>query len=181
MKDFSFKYTLTLDELLQFNTVAMMKKTASIRILCVIITVVWAIVFIAVKEFIVAAFAVVFLIMGAVYPMILKKIARSGYKNSYMYGKEIQLEFYKDHMVEKILPTADDMFESEAHYPYNKIIQVLDTDDLFLFFVSPLEAIGVPKNRVSDDIYVKVVGVIAKHLMDKHKMVHTKKSKEEQD
>lgn len=160
MSEITLRYTLTLDDLVNFSEVAMKKKTVSMRILCLVLTCVWAFFFVAFKEYGIMAFAVVFLLIGAFYPYVLKYTAKKSYAKSFMLKKETQLEFYNDHLVEKILPNSESGYESEMHIPFEKIINITETDGLFLFFITPIEAIGAPKSAFTEQDREKLFNLI---------------------
>ncbi len=167
MSEITLKYSLTVDDLVHFNDTVLQKKTVMIRAVCLVITFVWAFFFIFEENYRALPVALIFLVLGVIYPYLLKSENRKVYKDYHLLGKEIQLEFYNDHIVEKVLPAHEGDYESELHVPFEAIVNITETDEIFLFFISPINAIGVPKEVFTKEDRIKLFHLIENVFSDR--------------
>lgn len=162
MSEITVRYKMTVDDLVNFNDVAFKKKTLMMRVICLFCALMTGFISVMAENIKLAVTeAVIFLIIGIAYPYILRYTTRKHYVNAFILDKENQLEFYNDHLVEKVLPSYEGAYESEIHVPFEKILNITETDEMFLFFLTPIEAIGVPKKFFTKEDRVKLF-----HLID---------------
>ena len=176
MSEITLKYRLTLDDLVRFNMIAMDRRIKTIRISCFVFAVAFGL-FYALVEYIVSAatIAAVMLIMGAIYPYLVKGDIKSRCKNSLLFEHETQLEFYNDHLTEKILPSQQSGLCTENHFPFEKIMNITESDELFLFFISPVEAIITPKTSMTPEDRKKLFHLIENVFPDRFTRLNLKR------
>lgn len=176
MSEITLKYRLTLDDLVRFNMIAMDRRIKTIRISCFVFAVAFGL-FYALVEYIVSAvtIAAVMLIMGAIYPYLVKGDIKSRCKESLHFEHETQLEFYNDHLTEKILPSQNSGLYAENHFPFEKIMNITESDELFLFFISPVEAIITPKTSMTPEDRKKLFHLIENVFPDRFTRLNLKR------
>lgn len=177
MSEITLRYKLTLDDLVKFNMIAMDRRIKTMRISCFVFAVAFGLFYALVLENIVPAVAIaaVMLILGAVYPYLVKKEIKSRCKNSFFFEHETQLEFYNDHLTEKILPSQNSGLYAENHFPFEKIMNITESDELFLFFISPVEAIITPKTSMTPEDRKKLFHLIENVFPDRFTRLNLKR------
>lgn len=162
MSEITLRYKLTPDDLVKFNMIAVDRKIKTMRISCFVSAVAFGLCYALWVENIVSAVAIaaVMLILGAVYPYLVKMDIKSRCKESLHFEHETQLEFYNDHLTEKILPSQQSGLCAENHFPFEKIMNITESDELFLFFISPVEAIITPKTSMTTEDRKKLFHLI---------------------
>lgn len=176
MSEITLKYRMTLDDLVMFNYSAASKKALLLRTMSFSIAVIWAVLFFAFENYKAIPFAVIFLIFGIAYPFILRYEIKKKCKSNFSLDKEFQLEFYNDHIIERCLPTNEGDFNSELHVPFEKIRNITETDDLYLFFINQIEAVGIMKRTLTQEDSEKISNLIENVFSDRYTTIKTKKS-----
>lgn len=176
MSEITLRYRLTLEDLLNFNKIALSGNFRSMRIASMFLAVLTGGLFIATGMKLTGiGFAAAFLLSGLLYPAIVCRKTKKALGSSFFLSHDLQLEFYNDHLVEKMLPTQESALETENHIPFEKIIHITESDDLFLFLISPLEAIVAPKRAFSDEDRKKLFYLIQNLFSDKFDRINLDK------
>lgn len=181
MSEITLKYKLTADDLVKFNFIALSRKIRFQRIACLAAALIFGIEFVVLFEDIVSAVltAAVFLVAGLSYPAVLKAGIKKQHRSSKFTEHEIQLEFYNDHIVEKILPSERSGLCGENHFPFEKILNITESDELFMFFISPVEAIIAPKASMTPEDRRKLFCLINNVFSDRFTRIDLRKAMRE--
>lgn len=157
MSEIRVKYRLNQDDLFKFNMAVSRKSTKIVNFVNIIL-----ILFLAVESLISkTSYAVTaFLIIGLCFliftkPVVLKNNTKKIYNNYFALKTDIIVEFYNDHIVEKN-EGGETQISFEEHFPLESVKNVIETDEHFLFFISPFEAIILPKRALQSEDMTKI-------------------------
>ena len=152
MKEMSLQFTLMPEEYEEYNRHALKPniRNTVIRLFLMLI----AVVAIAV----IAGDYGTGIIMGALLsviiiltPFISKSNIKKAFFKSYQSKANITVDFYDDHIVEKIDDFDTLGIETETHFPFEIFIKGEETELLYVLFISPMEALIVPKRVMTPE------------------------------
>lgn len=161
MSEISIKFRLTDGDIQKYNKTATGKVGGIINIIfCTFIG------YFIVKNImsdekswvIIVTFSALFLFF-LLRPLISGRNVKKLYKNSFILRTDTVVDFYNDHIVEKN-EGGETGIRYEEHFPLEAIKSVIETNEYFTFFISPLEAIIIPKRALSEEHTVKLNNLI---------------------
>lgn len=169
MADVVFNFTMTADDIMKFFDAATEEKFKMTRIMsliCAVIVGVYTGAFL--EKFVIAAICVaIFLAAGLLIPAYERMKAKKSYSTAFHVGKAIEIGFFEDHLEERMFPAKEGDFESESYLPYEKIMNITETDDMFFVYISPVQAYIIPKRIITDKDRVNLFKIIEKNFSDK--------------
>lgn len=104
--------------------------------------------------------AVIFLFAAFLLkPVLRKRSIKKAYKKFFALRTDTIYEFYNDHIVERNEGGETEIF-FEHHFPLEAIKNVIETENQYLFFTSPIEAILIPKRAITPEDAEKMNNLI---------------------
>lgn len=118
-------------------------------------------------SYVITALLLIFVLTVLFRPSLEARMIRKRQKNYYALKTDISLEFFDDHIVEKNIG-GETKIEFENHFPLEAITNIVETDEHFAFFVSPVEAIIAPKRAMSEEDREKLKNLIENLFINKY-------------
>ena len=167
MSEISLSFTLTKREFYEFNRLMMKPAQRKKNIIFLLAYAAFCITFSLASEkpdyVVFISLAVLYGIVFAVNFIMNKRKIEKTYDKSPRLKAARNMEFFSDHLVEKNIPDENVRGISEVHYPFEAVKGVFETDDIYVFLVSPLEALLVPKRALNTEAAEKI-GNLVKNL-----------------
>lgn len=169
MSEISLRFRLTTEDLMSYAKSASGGRSRTLNyIFCV------AAVFFIVRNilsedssYVITALLLIFVLTVLFRPYFEMRMVRKHQKDHYALKTDISLEFFDDHIVEKSMG-GETGIEFENHFPLEAIMNILETNEHFAFFVSPIEAIIAPKRAMSEEDREKLKNLIENLFINKY-------------
>lgn len=150
MTEMSLKYTLSTQDFLDYNKNAMKPNRLKTLMKFILMISVVGLLAIAVDGYIVGIITGAILIcIMLLTPFAVRQNAKRIFLNSYQSKTGVTVDFYDDHIVEKIEGYDTVGIDSEIHFPLEIFVRAEETQTLFILYISPLEALVIPKRVMS--------------------------------
>lgn len=162
MGEINLRFRLEEEDYINFNKVTMRKGSNLITIIFILNL--FFLLYLNIKDnksvsvSIVCAIIVVFVLL-ILRPFLVKSELKKAIRNHFLLRTETTVEFYQDHIVEKN-EGGETNIRFESHFPLEAIKKIIETNDLYLFFISPIEAIILPKRVMGEEDFIKMNNLI---------------------
>ncbi len=170
MCEMSLKFRLTMNDFISFSSIAgkRAKKTDVFMIFALVVF--WAaeMYFYGEVSVTITAMLLFVVILFLTKPLWIKRSVKRQYKNHFSLKGDTVIEFYDDHIVGKS-GGGETKIEYEDHFPFEAFISVLETNEHYLFFTSPAEALLVPKRAMNSEEAQKTDNLIKNIFADRYR------------
>ena len=161
MSEMSLNFRLNIDDLIKFNKVALRRSN---NIITVMFLVLFGYMIIAnISSGYIPYTLIGVIILGALFilfrPLITKKTVEKTFKNYFAFKTNIVIDFYNDHIVERN-EGGETGISFEEHFPLEAIRSISETKEHYMFLISPVEALIIPKRSMSEEDTVKMNNLI---------------------
>lgn len=103
--------------------------------------------------------------------MFIKINTGKSYDETTINKRSVKIDFFRDH-IEKIICSDEERKSSEEiHYPFESIKIILESENIFIFYISPNDVIQLPKRALGAEEKEKMNNLIKNLFNRKYKKV----------
>ena len=172
MSEITLNFRLTTDDIVKYNNITGKRLYRIISIVFFAVAMFYIVDSIYTKTFsavITAAFLVLFLVF-VTNPVWSEYLIRRTYKNNFMLRQNTTVLFYQDHIVEKSEDGSKIMYEE--HFPLEAIKSIIESKEHYLLFISPVQAIIIPKRAMNEEDREKMKNLILNIFSNRYKNIN---------
>lgn len=172
MSEITLNFRLTTDDIVKYNNITGKRLYRIISIVFFAVAMFYIVDSIYTKTFsavITAAFLVLFLVF-VTNPVWSKYLIRRTYKNNFMLRQNTAVLFYQDHIVEK--SDSGSKIVYEEHFPLEAIKSIIESKEHYLLFISPVQAIIIPKRAMNEEDKEKMKNLIVNIFSNRYKNIN---------
>ncbi len=164
MSEINIEFTLSKDEYLSFNRIMTGPGVRRNNIVLLIIVsfacAATCFSFGKVDIMTVVCWAVLYIFAVFFSSVSMKRAVKTAYDKSKRLKANRKIEFFNDHIETMIQNGREDISSTNAHYPLEAIKGVFENGILYVFVISPLEAIIIPKRALLSEQEEKLHALI---------------------
>lgn len=172
MKYFTLSYFLNKDDYKEYDGIykSDMMKINSKKLLLYFLPVI-------ICFFVDIGYAVLFLVIGALsffLPFIISREYSKKRDNTFVFKREMTVDFYADHLVTRLLPDGRFKSSTETHYPFKNVIKIIESSTYFYFIFRDEAVLLIPKSAVNEENYEMIENLISNLFSDRYIFVNPK-------
>lgn len=116
----------------------------------------------------------VLMVLSILLPIVLNLRYSKQREGSFIFSREMTVDFYADHIVTRLLPSGKFNSTTESHYGFDKVAKILESDNYFYFIFRDSTVLLIPKAALGESEYEMIKNLVDNLFRSKYLFISQK-------
>lgn len=103
--------------------------------------------------------------------LFVKRNSGKSFDESSINRRSVKIDFFRDHMEKLICADEERKSSEEIHYPFEAVKMVFESENMYIFYISPNDIVQLPKRALGKDEREKISNLISNLFNRNYKKV----------
>lgn len=172
MKYFTISYSLSREDYKEYDSIYL-RDLLKINLKRLPIYIIPVVISLFVDVYAAIMFAVL-MVLSILLPIVLNLRYSKQRESSFIFSREMTVDFYADHIVTRLLANGKFNSTTESHYGFDKVAKILESVNYFYFIFHDNTVLLIPKEALREDEYGMIENLIDNLFRSKYLFISQK-------